>query len=205
MAILLFIPIILLSSCSYNPYYIRYPFQPIPKVQAKVLRISDGDTILVVTQNNVIFTPLPGQEIQPFETNEVRFIFIDTPESGENPRLERNLLTLHKKGSHSRKNEIIELGKLADQHLNEILKIGQIVDIEFPAESIKDRYGRFLCLVYYNNINLNYLQVYDGYAKAYFLSENNSIYINYYRNLFQNTENTAKIRKSGIWRTDLWY
>jgi endonuclease YncB( thermonuclease family) len=194
-----------LLSCSSNPYCVRYPFRETPKVQAKVLKILDGDTISVVTLNQETFIPLPHQNIRPYETNEVRFIFIDTPESGENPRLERNLLTMHKNGNTGRKDEIINLGEMAGRHLKEILSTGRIVDLEFPGTDIKDRYGRFLCLIYLDNINLNFLQVYDGYAKSYFLSENRSISLNYYKKLFQNTEKSAKMRKTGIWKTELWY
>lgn len=194
------ISVILLSSCTNNNYNIKHTAGNNRFIQAKVLYIIDGDTIKIETLNNEIINFNDFYSISPHTTNSVRFLFIDTPESFDNPRLERILIKKRKEEKYVRKEDIIALGIMAKNHLKDILKPEDTVFIEFPIEDIKDKYNRFLGLVYINNTNLSYLQVKDGFASTYFLNNENSQIIKYYKKIFKEAESLAKKHQLGIWK-----
>lgn len=183
---LFLIAILFFNSCSVNRYAVRYEPPIHPPLPAEVLHVVDGDTILVLASG---------------ATNSVRFLFIDTPESSANVKLERNLLQYFGRGTYVKKEEVTALGKMASGHLSDILHPGEQVVLEFPSGEVTDKYGRMLALVFINGTNVNYLMVKDGYAATYFLGSSTAPALRFYRKLFLSAEETARKRSSGIWKT----
>ena len=198
--LILIITILLLSSCVSNTYNIKYLSNNLNNIQAKVLYVIDGDTIKIETLNDEIVNLNDYYSIAPHTTNSVRFLFIDTPESFDNPRLERMLMKNKKEGKYIRKDEILAQGNLAKNHLKKLIKPEDKVIVEFPKKEIEDKYNRYLGLVYINNTNINYLQVKDGFASTYFLNDGTTADIKYYKKIFKEAENSAKKEHLGIWK-----
>ncbi len=192
--------LLFLTSCSFNVYNIKNTTRDIKGLKVRVLNVIDGDTIKVETQNDALLKFENGDAIYPFETNSIRFLFIDSMESSENSRLNRIIIKLKKNGMYFRKEKIIEMGKMATGHLKENLHDDDFAFVEFPLPVIKDKYGRFLGIVFINGTNLNYLQVRDGYAPVYFLNEGNAETVRYYKKKFIEAEDFAKEKKLGIWK-----
>ncbi len=113
------------------------------RIPAKVISVTDGDTIKVTING---------------KTEKIRLIGIDTPESRINRRAQ-----LQAKKSRKDPKEIVKMGKLAKKHLLSYIAPGDTVYLEFDVQK-RDKYGRLLAYVWINGIMVNEKMVCDGYA-----------------------------------------
>lgn len=199
--ILFLFPIVSILSCSSNRYAVRFDPLERPHLQAQVLKVIDGDTVQVRTLNLSNYRTDGTNFIPPCQTNSVRMLFIDAPESSENVKLERNMLQYFSKGIYVRKVRVVALGKASKEHLNQILRAGDPVGLEFPSNEAIDKYGRFLAVVFKGDTNVNYRMVRDGFAVTYFLGSSAGPILRFYRKSFVFAEETAKKQELGIWKT----
>lgn len=138
-------------------------------------KINDGDTIVVQIQNR---------------NEHVRLIGIDTPESYQNPKAERD----------AQKNKldlptILELGKKSTNFLHSIIKAGDPLFLEFDIEQ-RDKYGRLLAYVFLENGTfLNEKILASGYGLLYSVSPN----LKYTKRLARAVK-SARDNKLGLWR-----
>lgn len=152
--------------------------------EAVIEKISDGDTIKVR-----IGEPLQesGDDTTAYQTEKVRFLEIDTPES-VNPDETKNT----------------EYGKLASEYTKSILSEGQTVYLT-RDESDRDRYGRLLRIVWLEapenpmdeeelrNKCLNAKLLLDGYAKVAIYDDDA------YEHIFRTFEQEARDNQRGLW------
>lgn len=110
----------------------------------KVVKITDGDTINVQTQKELL---------------KVRILYIDTPEKFGGAKLDKDAL----KANISPADEQ-ELGILATGYAKHFFQKGDSVEVDSFG---KDRYGRTLGVVYKNGINYSYQIIKDGYSCIY--------------------------------------
>ena len=101
---------------------------------AIVTKIVDGDTIHAKQDGRLV---------------KVRFYCIDTPESKMVGRQKVQIV------------DGINYGYLATQHLKEMVSVGDSIDLKCFEN---DKYGRSVCEVWKNGLNINYLMLADGYA-----------------------------------------
>ena len=115
----------------------------------KVIKVSDGDTITLLTDDKV--------------SHKVRLNDIDAPEKKQ------------PFGSKSRDNL-------------ESYIAGEIVTVRYKS---KDRYGRVLGTIYFDNLDINLQQVKNGYAWVYKQYSKNQTYYK--------EEQKARDLKKGLW------
>ncbi len=115
----------------------------------KVIKVSDGDTITLLTDDKV--------------SHKVRLNDIDAPEKKQ------------PFGSKSRDNLASYIA-------------GEIVTVRYKS---KDRYGRVLGTIYFDNLDINLQQVKNGYAWVYKQYSKNQIYYK--------EEQKARDLKKGLW------
>ena len=101
-----------------------------PDAQARVIGVTDGDTVVVQLS---------------WKRERVRLIGIDTPESRENPRSRKQA-----EQNHLAVDQVLHLGKLAAGHTRKLLPAGTSVRLEFDLEA-RDRYGRLLAYIWLPN------------------------------------------------------
>ena len=124
-------------------------------VKAKVVRVIDGDTIVVLIPK-VTFNNKKTLKNLRFT---VRLIGIDTPESRINKRAK-----LQSKESNKNIHEVVKLGKLAKKFTQKLLPKGKTIFLEFDVEP-QDRYGRLLSYVWLpEGKMLNAVIICEGYA-----------------------------------------
>ena len=141
---------------------------------AKLVRIIDGDTIVVKHRN---------------EEQRVRLIGIDTPESRINTKLKKDALRSNKDIQ-----VLKELGKAATLYVKSKIKKGDLLRLEFDVKR-KDHYGRLLAYVYLpNNKMLNEIILLDGYGQVYTVPPN----VKYQARLLK-AERYAKTNNKGLW------
>lgn len=110
-------------------------------VEAKVVRVIDGDTIVV----KIPKTTFNNKKTLKNLRFTVRFIGIDTPESRINRRAK-----LQSRETGAKVKEVIKLGKLAKEFTKRLLPKGKTVFLEFDVEP-QDRYGRLLAYIWLND------------------------------------------------------
>ena len=116
------------------------------EISATVLKISDGDTIWVKTDN--------GQKLK------LRLLGIDTPEKFSGRKLERDA---SKCGV--RPGKVKNLGQLATHHAKELVHRGERVRVITRGRGY---YGRVLAFIILpDGTNFNFRMVEDGYACVY--------------------------------------
>ena len=115
----------------------------------KVIKVSDGDTITLLTDDKV--------------SHKVRLNDIDAPEKKQ------------PFGSKSRDNLASYIA-------------GEIVTVRYKS---KDRYGRVLGTIYFDNLDINLQQVKNGYAWVYKKYSKNQTYYK--------EEQKARDLKKGLW------
>ncbi len=194
MKFLIFLFIILISSLNSglsDDLNIKYPSPGIISMKARVLRVIDGDTIIIEHNNE--------SNGAQFETNYVRFLFIDTLETWNNSRLERGMLSLRSRGNTIKKSEIKKLGEMAKVSLQELLPFHQDIDLILPLTEQKDIYNRLLGLIFLNETNVNFYLVKSGLARTYFIGETGSDAVRFYKKEFKKAEKYAQKHKIGIW------
>ncbi len=118
-------------------------------VKGKVVKVKDGDTIVILTENN--------QEVT------IRLKSIDAPE---------------KKQPFGQKAKEFVIEKIAGKEVKVI-------------QTSKDRYGRTIGFVIFNDQNLSYELVKNGLAWHYVKYSNDAT--------LQNLENQARNNKIGLW------
>lgn len=101
-----------------------------PDVEARVVSVTDGDTVVLQIAS---------------ERERVRLIGIDTPESKRNPRSRKQA-----DQNHLVVDEVVHLGKLAAEHTQKLLPVGTPVRVEFDLQP-RDRYGRLLAYLWLSN------------------------------------------------------
>jgi micrococcal nuclease len=143
----------------------------------KVVRVIDGDTFVCALKS--------GEEIK------VRLIGVDTPESRENPKLERDV-----KKSGLQKEEIIRMGKIAAEFTKKLLPEGEIVYLEQDVQKT-DKYGRVLAYVWLKDGRmLNEVLVREGMAQVYTVPPNVK-----YQNVFLEAQRKAREEGKGFWKS----
>lgn len=115
----------------------------------KVIKVSDGDTITLLTDDKV--------------SHKVRLNDIDAPEKKQ------------PFGSKSRDNLASYIA-------------GEIVTVRYKS---KDRYGRVLGTIYFDNLDINLQQIKNGYAWVYKQYSKNQTYYK--------EEQKARDLKKGLW------
>lgn len=130
--------------------------------KATVKSVSDGDTLSVVRSNG--------------ETEKVRMLLIDTPES-----------------VHPTK-PVQPFGVEASNFVKNKLKEGKEIEIEIGNPD-KDKYGRLLAYVWIDGKNLNQLLIEKGYARVGYVYPPNTKYLEE----FQKAEDIARASGIGIW------
>lgn len=110
----------------------------------KVVKVTDGDTINVQTQNELL---------------KVRILFIDTPEKYGGNKMEKDSAA-----TNTTQKEMSGLGALASNYARSFFPVGS--DVEVLAHK-KDRYGRILGVVVKDGVNYSYQIVKDGYSCIY--------------------------------------
>ena len=139
-----------------------------------VTRIIEGDAIQVL---------YGGVE------KRIRLIGIDAPES----RIDRKAMKDANMSEQDIKT-IIEMGKKAKNYVDDLVKRGDLITIEFDIKE-KDRYGRLLCYVYLSNGKmLNEEIVKAGYANIKAIPPNVK-----HKDRFLNAFKFAKETKRGLW------
>lgn len=148
------------------------PGAPFERDYRRVVKVFDGDT----------FQLDDGQK--------VRLIGIDTPESHQNLKLERDV----KKSGKSKK-ILLAMGRKAAA-FTETLLYGQRVRLEFDVER-QDRYNRTLAYVYLEDgtfVNQKIIQ--EGYAYPMTIPPNVR-----YAQLFKQSFSEARNNNRGLWGT----
>jgi len=171
-------------------------YSPAPRVFAgpeglKVLEVIDGDTLYL-------------QELK-----KVRLIGVDTPETSESEKLEREM-----DESHLSRKAIEDLGKKAKDFTEDLVKGGR-VRVEYDSQH-RDRYGRVLAYVYFRMPESKFAKIVgeksdkrSSREKEYML---NRVLLQYgyglyyrkmdyvYRKEFQTLEEEARSSEAGLWR-----
>lgn len=145
------------------------------RIPAKVLSIVDGDTIKVLINGRV---------------EKVRLIGIDTPESRINRRA-----NLQARRNNKDVREIINMGKLAKEHLGLYLLEDDTIYLEFDVQK-RDRYGRLLAYVWKDGLLINKEMICDGYAYPLTIPPNTK-YADEFRECFKE----AREEGTGLWES----
>ena len=146
-------------------------------IKATVVRLVDGDTMIVALAN---------------KRDRVRLIGIDTPESKDNDKAEREA-----RRSARDVHTILALGQRSYQFIQSKLPPGTPITLEFDVAP-RDKYGRLLAYVYLSDgTMLNQLLVREGYARLFTDDFNHR-----YRELFAKEYSAARKAKRGLWRDD---
>ena len=165
------------------------------KVRAKVVRVIDGDTIVVKIPKTVFND---GEATIKDLKFTVRFVGVDTPESKENRRAR-----LQAKENDTTVRVIVFLGKKAKEFTYENLflgkqgrkKIYKEVYLEFDKEP-QDHYGRLLAYIWLpDGRMLNEMLVCEGYAWPLVVKPNTK-----YKDRFQECYEQAKKEHKGLWK-----
>jgi len=165
------------------------------KVEAKVVRVIDGDTLVVAIPKT---TFNDGQATLKNLKYTVRLIGVDTPESKENRRAR-----LQAKEMGTTVRVIVHLGKRAKEFTETMLlekkkgrkKIYKTVYLEFDKEP-QDHYGRLLAYVWLpDGRMLNEILICNGFAQPLVVKPNTK-----YADRFQKCYEKALKEKRGLWR-----
>ncbi|WP_448587820.1 thermonuclease family protein [Thermocrinis sp.] len=141
-----------------------------------VIKVIDGDTFTCSLRN--------GEEIK------VRMIGVDTPESRESSKLQRDV----EKTGLSRE-EIISMGKEATEFTKRMLPKGEVVYLEQDVQPT-DRYGRVLAYVWLKDGRmLNEVLIREGMAQVYTIPPNVK-----YQDRLLKAQKKAMEEKRGFWK-----
>ncbi len=143
--------------------------------QATVVRVVDGDTIVV---------NINGME------EKVRLIGVDTPESRVNKRAE-----IQEREGLGDVQTIVNLGKKAKEFTASLVKPGDKVYLEFDVQQ-RDKYGRLLAYFYLQDGRmLNKEIICNGYAMPLTIPPNVK-----YEEEFRKCYKEARENKRGLWK-----
>ncbi len=140
-----------------------------------VEKVIDGDTFECYLENS--------------GSVKVRLIGVDTPESGYNKKLERDV-----QRSGKDVEEIIRMGKKAKEFTQTLIPKNSKVYLEFDVQKV-DRYGRLLAYVWLEDRRmLNKVLLEEGYAQVYTIPPNVK-----YEKEFLEAQRKARQRMKGLW------
>lgn len=168
----------------------RWPLPDVP-ICARVTAVLDGDTLEAVCS-------VPPRGLESTQIT-VRFMYIDTLETSDNPRMERTLSRSRKVLGFMTREEYLSWGEAAKTNLAALAPVGSTVEIDTPAERVCDDYGRVLGLVWAGSTNLNLRQVEQGLAFTYFLETERCSWTRYYHRQFALAERSAMSQGKGFW------
>jgi len=155
-------------------------------VKAKVIRVVDGDTIVV----SIPKTTFNNRKTLKNLKFKLRLIGVDTPESKPNRRAK-----IQSKESDRDIETIIKLGKKAKEFTKNLLKGKRYVFLEFDIQP-QDRYGRLLAYVYLpDGRMLNKEIICKGYAYPLTIPPNVK-----YKDQFLKCFREAREKRLGLWR-----
>ncbi len=167
--------------------FAKNPIKP-DFVKAKVIRVIDGDTIVV----SIPKTKFNDRKVLKNLKFKVRLIGVDTPESKVNKRAK-----LQAEKARTDVKKIIKLGLLAKKFTQKLLPRGKTVFLEFDVEP-QDRYGRLLAYVWLEDgIMVNAAIICSGYAYVLTVPPNVK-----YEKLFRKCFRKAFLEKKGLWGLD---
>jgi len=150
------------------------PLQPLTAEQAKVISVSDGDTVVLHIGRN---------------KERVRLIGIDTPESHDNRRARKQ-----SERNHQDISSILEQGRTAARFTQKLLPQGMTVKVEYDTER-RDHYGRLLAYLWLPNGEMvNETIIRSGYAYPLTIPPNVR-----YRDRFLKAFSEARSSKRGLW------
>ena len=148
------------------------------KKKAKVIRVIDGDTIVVKVDG---------------KREKVRLIGIDTPETRRNKRAK-----LQAREQGKRLKTIIKMGRKAKKYVKSLVKRGDKVYIELDLET-RDKYGRLLGYVWLDNGKmLNEEIICNGYAMPLTIPPNVK-----YEDKFLTCYQYARENNLGLWKNKI--
>lgn len=137
-----------------------------------------------------ILTKITDGDTVKFGRDICRLANIDTPESGENQRLEKIL-----QKCSTPKNKILDAGKKSAHHLSNYLKVGE--EYKYTVINNNDGKGRKVCLINLDNKEtVNFKMVEDGYAYPYFY-----FIPSYMKKKYKDALDDAKENKKGLFKT----
>ena len=140
-------------------------------------RIIDGDVI---------------QALYGGAEKRIRLIGIDVPESRVSSKAKKDK---YADMSEDDIKTIIEMGHKAKAYVNDLIKRGDMITIEFDVQEM-DKYGRLLCYVYLSNGKmLNEEIVKAGYANVMTIPPNVK-----YKDRFLKAYQEAEENKKGLWK-----
>jgi micrococcal nuclease len=143
-------------------------------ITAKIIKVIDGDTLLVKVSD---------------DTERIRLIGIDSPESFDNPKAERD-----SRNNGEKISSITNHGRQAEQYAKSIISQGEMVRLEYDVQ-LRDKYGRILAYVYLNDgTMLNEKMLLNGYAKVYTIPPDVK-----YVERFKKAQSKAQNSKAGLW------
>jgi micrococcal nuclease len=132
---------------------------------------------------------IDGDTFELENKERVRMLGIDTPEKWESNKLERDV-----ERTGQDKKTIQKLGSLASDYVKKLIEGKQVVLLPEPNYEDKDKYGRLLRYVYFEDGTfINKKIVEDGYANAY-----RSYKISKLDELID-SENKAREQHKGLW------
>lgn len=144
--------------------------------QYKVVKIVDGDTIKVSTEEGNV--------------SNIRFAHVDTPEKFK--------FSYKARGDIKRCGEsTVKMGYTATKHLSTLVKKGDKVDLKFIGETSHDR---DVAIIYINKVNLNSKMVQDGYAIVW--HRGRDIQDKTYKKYLLDAEYEAITKTTGFWKTN---
>jgi len=145
------------------------------KTSYKLLSVEDGDTLVIQYKG---------------KPQRVQLIGIDAPEDTQNPKL-----NLDSSRKSINKDDLLEMGRLASEHLKALVKPDQAIFLKGDLTR-KDKYGRLPAIVINNKgESLNQRMVADGYALLLIrFPLNDTIKAN-----LKEAQKNAQENKKGLW------
>ena len=135
------------------------------ELKGKIISIADGDTatLLVLENKSKLLKPLEMEKVNIKTQYRIRLNDIDAPEKKQ------------PFGNKSRDNLASYIA-------------GEIITVKYKS---KDKYGRILGTIYFENLDINLQQIKNGYAWVYKQYSKNQTYYQ--------EEQKAKDLKKGLW------
>ena len=151
---------------------------PEGKIRATLVRVVDGDTVIVLVNGR---------------KERVRLIGIDTPESRPNRKAERDVRELG-----VRMEVMLRAGREAKEFLKKLLHPGDTVYLELDVQK-RDKYGRLLAYLYLPDGRMvNEILLREGIARVYTVPPNVR-----YVDRFLQAQREARERGKGFWG-EIW-
>ena len=148
------------------------------KQEVELLKVEDGDTLLV---------DLDGKEIR------IQLQGIDAPEDSANPKL-----TVDMKRTGLSADTLLSLGEAATAHLRSLAKAGSRLVLSGDPDAL-DRYGRIPAEAFTSEgLSLNVAMVADGYARPL----TSDAVPESLRERLQMVWELARGKKPGLWSVD---